>query len=196
MKTNSILSKISLAVLVAGTMAACNNKPAATTATPSVPPAADKDPIVYVNSDTLLTNYDYAKDMRKRVEDKQKAEAGSVQSKGQAWQREVAEYQKSQPTMSADEGQKTEARLGREQQELQTFQQSANAEFQNFANDETKKNYDKIADFLKGYAKEKGYKMVLTYSKGNSGILYGDASLDVTADVVKGLNAAYAKDKK
>jgi outer membrane protein len=49
---------------------------------------------------------------------------------------------------------------------------------------------------LKTYAKEKGYKMVMTYQKGNSGILYGDASLDITSDVVKKLNEAYAKDKK
>ena len=196
MKTNSILTKISLGLLVAGTMAACNNKPAATTATPSAPPAADKDPIVYVNTDTLLSNYDYSKDMRNRVEDKQKESQATLQSKGQAFQREVAEYQKSQPTMSADERQKTEARLSREQQELQSYQQNAGAEFQNYAADESKKQYDKIADFLKDYAKDKGYKMVLTYSKGGSAVLYGDKELDVTGDVVKGLNAAYSKDKK
>ena len=196
MKTNSILSKISLAVLFAATLAACNNKPAATTTTPSTPPAAESNPIVYVNTDTLLSNYDYSKDMRKRVEDKQKTAQATLQSKGQAWQREIADYQKSQPTMSADERQKTEARLSREKQELDGYQQNAGAEFQNYAADESKKQYDKIADFLKDYAKDKGYKMVLTYSKGGSAILYGDAGLDVTADVVKGLNASYAKDKK
>ena len=56
------------------------------------------------------------------------------------------------------------------------------------------KLYDKISDFVKSYAKEKGYKMVLTYSKNNTSMLYGDASLDVTADVVKRLNDAYAKE--
>jgi outer membrane protein len=52
---------------------------------------------------------------------------------------------------------------------------------------------DKVADFIKGYAKEKGYKLVLSYSKANPTVLYGDESLDVTADVLKGLNDAYAK---
>jgi outer membrane protein len=56
------------------------------------------------------------------------------------------------------------------------------------------KLYDKISEFIKSYAKEKGYKMVLTYSKNNTSMLYGDASLDVTADVVKKLNDAYAKE--
>ena len=50
--------------------------------------------------------------------------------------------------------------------------------------------------FLKGFAKEKGYKMVLTYSKANPTVLFADESLDVTKEVVTGLNEAYAKDKK
>jgi outer membrane protein len=37
---------------------------------------------------------------------------------------------------------------------------------------------------------------VLTFSKANPTVLYGDPSLDVTADVVKRMNEAYAKDKK
>ena len=38
--------------------------------------------------------------------------------------------------------------------------------------------------------------MVLTYAKGNSAILFADESLDVTSEVLKGLNEAYTKDKK
>ncbi len=49
---------------------------------------------------------------------------------------------------------------------------------------------------MKTYAKEKGYKLILTYQHGNATVLYGDASLDVTTDVIKRLNDAYAKDKK
>ena len=38
--------------------------------------------------------------------------------------------------------------------------------------------------------------MVLTYAKGSSAILFADESLDVTSDVIIGLNEAYKKDKK
>ena len=38
--------------------------------------------------------------------------------------------------------------------------------------------------------------MVLTYSKGNSSVLYADESLDVTKEVVAGLNEAYKKGDK
>jgi outer membrane protein len=203
-RTASIFTKLTLGVMVAAGVAACNqNKtdkttPATTSSstTPTEAPSSDKAAIVYVNSDTLLKRYDYFKDMSKRLEDKGKAAQSDLQSKGLAYQREVADYQKNAQTMSADQRQSTEQRLARKQQELQAYSQNANAAFQNESASENQKLYDKIADFVKQYAKEKGYKMVLTFSKANPTVLYGDPSLDVTADVVKRLNDAYSKDKK
>jgi outer membrane protein len=194
--TNSIFTKITLGLLVAGSMAACNNNKAGSSTAATTPPSADKEPIVFVNSDSLLSKYDYAKDMSKRLSDKGSSAKSEIESKGQAFQREVADYQKVQATLPADQRQKTEQRLQREQQELQSFQQNASAQFQNDQASETGKLYDKISDFAKQYAKEKGYKLVLTYSKANPTVLYGDATLDVTADVTKRLNDAYSKEKK
>jgi len=194
MKRAPILN-LALAVLVAGSITACKQGPA--TPATTAPPAAStnaKNEIVFINSDSLSKNYTYVKDMDKRLTTKSDAAKADLQSKGEAFQREVAEYQKSASTMPADQRQTTEQRLQREQQQLQSYQQNASAEVQNEQSVEMGKLYDKISDFIKSYAKEKGYKMVLTYSKNNTSMLYGDASLDVTADVVKRLNDAYAKD--
>jgi outer membrane protein len=194
--TASIFTKITLGVLLAGSMAACNNAKTDDKAAATAAPASNKETIVFVNSDTLLNKYSYFKDMSKRLEDKANSAKSDVGSRGQAFQREVAEYQKNASTMPADQRQASEQRLQREQQELQGYQQNATAQFQNEQASENAKLYDKIADFVKGYAKEKGYKLVLTFSKANPTVLYGDPGLDVTADVAKRLNDAYAKDKK
>ncbi len=194
--TASFFTKITLGLLIAGSIAACSKNKSADTAASTTPPSSDKEAIVYVNSDTLLSKYDYAKDITARLESKGKSAQSDIASRGQAFQREVAEYQKNMGTLSADQRQTTEARLQKEQQSLQTYQQNATAEFQNSQATENGKLYDKIADFAKSYAKEKGYKMVLTYSKANPTILYGDPSLDVTADVLNKLNDAYAKERK
>lgn len=196
MKTKApIFTKITLGILLAGSIAACNKpKPdnkSATTVTPG-----NKETIVYVNSDTLLSKYDYFKDMSKRLETKANTAKSNVGSRGQAFQREYAEYQRNANTMAADVRQSTEQRLQREQQDFQTYQQNEAAAFQNEQAGENAKLFDKIADFVKIYAKEKGYKLVLTYSKANPTVLYGDPALDVTADVAKRLNDAYSKDKK
>jgi outer membrane protein len=194
--TGSIFTKITLGLLVAASVVACNNDKSASKSTTATTAPANNETVVYVNSDTLLNKYDYAKDMGKRLGDKGKAAQNDLASKGQSFQREVAEYQKNAATMSADQRQTTEQRLTREKQQLDTYQQNATAEFQNEQGSENNKLYDKISEFAKAYAKEKGYKMVLTFSKANPTVLYGDPSLDVTADVIKKLNEAYAKEKK
>jgi outer membrane protein len=78
----------------------------------------DVPEIVYVNSDSLLENYTYFKDIRSRIENKSKKAQGDLSAKGNAFQREVAEYQQKAQTMSADERASQEQRLARKQQEL------------------------------------------------------------------------------
>jgi outer membrane protein len=193
----STIAKITLAVTILGAVAACNQPKATDTKTTATTVATpEKAEIVYINTDTLLTKYEYSKDMVKRLEDKSNAAKSDLQSKGAAFQREVADYQKAQSTLSADQRQSTEQRLQRKQQELQQYQQNAGAELQNAQGDEQAKLFDKIASFAKTYAKEKGYKIVLTTSRATPTVLAGDPSLDVTADVVKRLNELYVKDKK
>jgi outer membrane protein len=195
--TGSTLTKITLGLLVAASVVACNNKPAATpVAATTTTTTADKGTTVYINSDTLLSKYEYAKDMQTRLTEKGKAAESAVISRQQALQREIAEYQKVAATLPADKRQVTEQRLGREQQEFQKYQQSESADIQNEQAKETGKLFDKLTDFSKNYAKEKGYKLVLTYSKNTPGVLYVDPSLDITAEALKTLNDAYAKDKK
>jgi outer membrane protein len=194
----SIATKLVLALSIAAGVSACNqnktaDKPAAATTTAAT---ADKAEIVYINQDSLIAKYEYIKDMDKRLGDKSKSAQSDVVGKRQAFQREFAEYQKSANGLSADQRASTEQRLQRKGQELQGYEQNASAQLQNEQVTEQTKLYEKLVAFTKEYAKEKGYKMVLTFQKGNVNLLYADASLDVTADVVKRLNDAYAKDKK
>lgn len=200
MKFNaSVVTKSVLALSIAVSIAACNqNKPADKPAASSTPAAAStgKPEIVFINQDSVVSQYQYIKDMDKRLEAKGKAAQNDVGSRQQAIQREIADYQKNAATMSADQRQATEQRLQRKGQEFQQYQQNAGAAVQNDQMNEQTKLYEKLTEFTKSYAKENGYKMVLTFKKGDPTMLYGDPSLDVTADVVKKLNDAYTKDKK
>ncbi|MES2455684.1 MAG: OmpH family outer membrane protein [Bacteroidota bacterium] len=193
MKTTTKLGSLAAAVAIVSVMASCQDKektPAAKTGTATV---SNEEKIVYVNSDSLLNKYQYFKDLKVKIEGKAKVAQGDMASKGQAFQREVAQYQAQQSTLPADQRAATEERLARKQQELQAYQQNASSALQNEQNAENVKLYDKIADYLKDYAKKKGYKLVLSYSKGNGTILFADESLDVTNEVIVGLNDAYKK---
>lgn len=195
-KSTLKLSGIATAVALVSVMASCQNKEnntAATTKKTESATVSTAEKIVYVNSDSLLTKYQYYKDLKVKLDAKSQTAQRDLASKQQAFQREVAQYQQQQQTLSADQRASTEERLQRKQQELQTYTQNAGAALQNEQADENEKLYDKVADYLKTYAKQKGFKMVLTYSKGNSAILFADESLDVTSEVITGLNAAYKK---
>jgi outer membrane protein len=193
----SVVTKMICVLMAAGSLAACNqnksdNKPGASAADAS----SVNGSIVHVNQDSLLQKYNYVKDMTARLEVKTKAAESEVGSRRQAIQREAAEYQRNMNTMSANDRASQEQQLNRKGQEFQQYQQNTGAELQNEQAGEQTKLYEKITGFLKDYAKEKGYKLILTYQKGNPTILYGDAGLDITADVVNKLNDEYAKEKK
>jgi outer membrane protein len=193
------LGKIATAVALVSVMAACKNNETKTSTpakTTEGSTASNKDQIVYVNSDSLLTKYEYFKDLKTKLDGKSKAAQADLGAKTQAFQREVAQYQQQQNTLPADQRAATEQRLSRKQQELQAYQQNAGSALQTEQSAEQEKLYDKVADYLKTYAKTKGYKLVLTYSKGNSAILFADDSLDITSEVITGLNEAYKADKK
>ena len=155
-----------------------------------------KDKIVFVDSDSLLNKYEYFKVLQAKMEAKGKSAEADLKAKGQAFQRDMQQYQAQANTMTGEERAKTEERLARKQQELQAYQQNAGIAFQNEQAKENEALYNKVADYLKVYAKDKGYKMVLKYQKGTGDILFADESLDVTSEVIKGLNDAYLKEKK
>ncbi len=193
------VSSLATAIAIVSVLTACgnkDNKADATATKTSTSAVAGDEKIVYVNSNSLLTKYEYFKDLKSKMETKGKAAEGDLAAKTQAFQREVQQYQQQQNTLPADQRAATEQRLARKQQELQAYQQNAGAALQNEQAKEQEVLYNKVADYLKGYAKTKGYKMVLTYSKGNSAILFADESLDVTSAVIVGLNEDYKKNKK
>lgn len=189
------LTKITAALVLAAVVISCNKEqPKGASTTASTEKKAEL--IVYVNSDSLLNNYEYFKTIKDKFQAKSKKAQTDLTSKGTAFQREVAAYQQSAPNLSAEQRAATEERLARKQQELQTFNQNAGNALANEEAAENEKLYNRVSEFLKKHAKAKGYKMVLTYSKSNPTVLFADESLDVTKEVLAGLNEEYKKENK
>ncbi|MDB5135522.1 MAG: OmpH family outer membrane protein [Mucilaginibacter sp.] len=152
--------------------------------------------VVFVNSDSLVNNYEYFKAVKLKLQDlSQKAQA-EITAKGQAFQKEVATYQKSASSLTPMQKAATEKRLAKKQQDLEALNQNTSKQLQDESADQNSKLYDRISVYLKTYTKLKGYKIVLTYSKANPSMLYGDESLDVTKEVLAGLNDEYKKEAK
>jgi outer membrane protein len=145
---------------------------------------------VYVQVDSLLKNYDFFKDTRKELENKNFQLENELTTKGRSLQNEVAFFQQKAQTMTPEQARSTEAQLMKKQQDLMAYRdQSA----QVLGQEEAKKNeelYKNIRAYIDKYNKENGYEYVLGYSLGG-GILFANPSLDVTQKIIDGLNKEY-----
>lgn len=190
------LSNVAAGLVIAAAVISCGKEQPKTNTSVTTSTTNKSEAIVYVNSDSLLNNYEYFKDVKNVFQEKSKKAQSDLTAKGTAFQKEVAQYQQNAANLSADQRTSTEERLARKQQELAAYNQNAGNALANEEAVENEKLYNKVSEFLKGYAKTKGYKMVLTYSKANPTVLFADESLDVTKEVLAGLNDAYKKEKK
>ncbi|SMO64423.1 OmpH family outer membrane protein [Solitalea koreensis] len=181
--------------IVAVIVSACDSNKTSNTAKTESSPKKDEEKkselIVYVNSDSLQKHYNYFTDVKKKLDDKNIVRQQQFESKGRAFQQDVARYQQNAGSLTAEQRQQTEQMLGKRQQEIGVLQQNLREQAAKEEQQEIEMLYNKITEYLKKYSKDHGYKMVISYSKGNSSILYADESLDVTADVLKGLNEEY-----
>ena len=146
--------------------------------------------IVYVNSDSLIIGYEFYKKSVKEIDVKKNKIANDIESQATAFQNKVLKAQQNAQSMTLGEIEATKKNLAAEEQRLMQYR---DALMQNLASEE-KELVDKmnknIDDFIKRYAEKNGYKMVLGYKQGVT-VWYADPKLDVTADVLKGLNEEY-----
>ncbi|CAG5009396.1 hypothetical protein DYBT9275_04487 [Dyadobacter sp. CECT 9275] len=146
---------------------------------------------VYVQVDSLLKNYDFFKDTKKELENKNYQLENDLNQKGRSLQNEVAFFQQKAQTMTPEQARSTEAQLMKKQQDLVAYRDQA---AQGLAQEEAKKNeelYKNIRAYIEKYNKENGYEYVLGYSLGG-GILFANPSMDVTKKIIDGLNKEYA----
>jgi outer membrane protein len=167
-----------------------------TTASSSQPTsvAAGDLKVAYLNSDSVLKHYDFYKEVRGRFETKGKKLDQDLQNRAQSLQNEIGAYQRNISTMTIGQAKAVEEDLGKKQQNFRLYQQSIE---QDLANEQAKVNeqlYGNITSFLKTYGAEKGLQAVLKFDT-SSDLLYGSAGIDITADVVKGLNELYRQNQ-
>ncbi|MCQ2167451.1 MAG: OmpH family outer membrane protein [Bacteroidales bacterium] len=155
--------------------------------------------IVYFNLDRVLEEYDMANDLRSVVETKVNSINQEVNRRGSKLERDINAFQdkinKGLMTQSVAEvqGQKL-------QQDQNAFQQYAAEKQQEIAEEQAvmmNQLADAIKTFVDEYNKTKGYAMIFT-TQGDilpAPIVTGDPALDITDDILEGLNAAYVQQK-
>jgi outer membrane protein len=147
--------------------------------------------IAYVNIDTLEANYLYLKGKKDEFTRRQAGMKAELQNSAEQMQRDYANVQRKAQagTLTEAEYQSAQKRLGQMQQSLQTREAALTEQLlreQDEFNVDLKKRLDA---FLEQYNKDKQFDYILSYAPSGS-ILYANKALDITKDVIEGMNAA------
>jgi outer membrane protein len=194
MKNISIVLNIVLAIAVA-VLYYLHFKPTQKSINKLTPGDLKNMHIAFVNSDSLLEHYDFFIKTRKTLKDEEEQNANYLNGQAAGLQKEFEDAQSRVSSMTTAQAQATQENLQRKQQTLlqrkEEMQDAYGKKLQNMNDLLT----DKIHDYLKKYNQEKNFDYILGYQKG-SGILYAKDELDVTNEVLSGMNEEYKKEKK
>lgn len=146
--------------------------------------------VAYIKSDSVLKYYDYFKVNKDRLEAKGKRMDQDLKNRAQSLQNEFESYQRTANSLTIGQARAVEEDLGKKRQNLQLYQESLNQEMMNEQNKMTKDLYDRVTAYLKTYGEKRGLQVVLK-NDASSDLLYGADSLDISQDVVNGLNELY-----
>ena len=171
--------------------------PAAATAGKGEATAGGSSRVAYVDIDTLEANYEYFKTKKADFTKRQAAIENELQRSAQQLQNQAADFQKKVQSG----GFASQAEMEPAGRKLQQMEQSLNTRRESLAaglmKDQETFNQDiqdRLDAFLTEYVKGKDIDYVLSYSKSGS-ILYADKNLDVTQEVIAGMNAAIKEAK-
>lgn len=148
--------------------------------------------IAFINSDTLLKNYEFSKVAAGELENKKDELQAEYENRARGLQTEIQNFQRNAQNMTMAQARAIEEDLTKKQQNLLRYQETLT---QTLVQQEAKISnelYDNVSDYLRDYGLANNYQLVLTYQKG-SGVLYANDSLNITQEVVKGLNDAYSE---
>ncbi len=155
-------------------------------------------PIAYIRTDSLLSNYNYYKDLSEMALSKIENQRASLNLRGQQLQKEIIEFQQKAQInafLSDDRRQQEQIRLSRKQQELE---EAAGRAEQELAREQAKMQMqlsDTIVNAIKIFNESKKYQVIFS-NVGTDNFYFIEDAYDITREVIDFLNARYAPQKK
>ena len=185
--------KTTVALLMAVlAISSCNNSSPKMDETPA---AAEKETglkIAYVEVDSLMTQYKFAKDFTAVLEKKSTNARNTLTQKGNQLQAAANSFQQKLENngfTSREQAANAQAALQRQQQNLQELQARLGSELEDMTAKYNTALRDSLNNFLAAYNKDKNYDMIL--SKAGDNILMANPKYNITKDVINGLNKRY-----
>ncbi len=195
MKTSTIVA--ALAVVFIGGLTSCSNNQQAPVVSATSFGEGITLPIAYVNTDSLLSNYNMAKDLNEELIKKTEDARANINSQATSLEKEMADFQRKVQTnafLSEERAQSEANRLQNKQNQLEQL----NYKLQNdLAQEQAQMNArlsDTIHAVLKEYNEIKKFELILSNTMYDN-ILIDNPKYDITGELLEILNSRYNKSK-
>lgn len=188
------MKKVFLLVAVAAAMVACNNSNETETKATVTKEESTAFKSAYIDTEKLMKEYQESIDFEAKYEAMSNRMKNELESDMKKFQRDVEDLQKNAQSKGMEWAQNRQAELERRQRTLAEKEQNYMKKFQEEGSVERDSMVSKMKRFIKDYGKEKGFDYV--FGTGDAAtVLYAKDGLDITEEIVKKMNDAYAKDK-
>lgn len=147
--------------------------------------------IAYFEMDSVNNNFVLIKDVKSelsREEEKINTELTRLQK---SYNDRITHYQGQANNMSQVESEKANRDILQLQDKIRSTKQNMEQRYQDLYMRKMQDVKSKVEDYLKEYNRDKGYSYILAYEPGF--IFYRDSALNITSDLISGLNAKYKK---
>jgi len=142
--------------------------------------------VAYIDLDSLQNNYSYYKKIKADFERRQSAANDEIVAMQKKYQNRAMQLQQKASSMSQAEQEAAMQEINKMQQDLQDRKQGIDNELYNYNSKMKEDILSRIQNFLKVYNKDGKYSYIFSYEPGF--MFYKDSTLDITDDVIVGLN--------
>jgi len=149
-----------------------------------------KLPIAYINIDSLLLNYQFAKEANESLIKKQEDSRLTINTQARQLQTEMAEFQRkleNNAFLSRERAEQEQLRLQKKQQALQELDGKLSQQLMQVQQKMSEGLRDTINAFMKEYNKDNKYELIISNTSSDN-ILYAAKGYDITEEITKLLN--------
>ncbi len=165
-----------------------NKKVTVTKSTETSVGANTKTALAYVDLDSLNENIVFIKTKRKELESEQKAIESEWEISYRNLENQKNNFLKRGNAITQQEAEEFQGKLYQQQQVIDQKKQSLSQKLSEKSYKFMEGIQQQLREFLEDYNKNKSFQFILTTGTGLDYIVYKDSTLNITADVIAGMN--------
>lgn len=148
--------------------------------------------IVYINYDTLLMNYEMYRDLNQQLQAKQEEMRSDLERESQQFERQVQDFQEKvdKHLITSRDAKQRQLELQQEQERIMNRRDQLSMELAEEEQVMNRKIISSIQNYLKEYNRSHQYNFIISNTFGQP-LLYADNALNITQEIIRGLNQQY-----